>query len=85
MIYFMSIKPYFARIMDLSIQEETNKQLQKLTKKRRKTGFIDIRQLMYSHEGKLRTDFFESDSLHINGKCYRVWAGFMKRKLRIKQ
>jgi hypothetical protein len=85
MIYFMSIKPSFARIKYLSLQNETNNQLQKLTKKRRKTGFIDIRQLMYSHQGKLRTDLFESDSLHINGECYRVWAGYMKRKLSIKK
>ena len=42
MIYFMSIKPSFARIQYLSIQDETNRQLQQLIKKRRKTDFIDI-------------------------------------------
>ncbi|MGA3014435.1 MAG: GDSL-type esterase/lipase family protein [Bacteroidales bacterium] len=83
MIYFMSIKPSFARIQYLSTQNETNKLLQQLTKKRRKTGFIDIRQLMYNNDGKLRKDFFESDSLHVNAECYRVWADYMKRKLGI--
>jgi len=83
MIYFMSIKPSFARIQYLSAQNETNTKLQQLTKKRRKTGFIDIRQLMYNNDGKLRKDFFESDSLHVNAECYRVWANYIKRKLGI--
>ena len=83
MIYFMSIKPSFARKQQLPLQDEANKQLKKLTKKRRKTDFIDIRQLMYNKEGQLRKDFFESDSLHVNSECYRVWAGYMKTKMGI--
>ena len=83
MIYFMSIKPSFARKQQLSLQDEANRQLKKLTKKRRKTDFIDIRKLMYDKEGKLRKDFFESDSLHVNNKCYKVWAGYMKTKMHI--
>ncbi len=81
MIYFVSVKPSFARIQQLPLQDEANKLLKKLTKKRRKTDFIDIRQLMYTKEGKLRRDYFESDSLHINGDCYRAWAGYIKTKM----
>ena len=83
MIYFISIKPSFARKQLLPLQDETNKQLQKLVKKRRKTDFIDIRELMYNKEGKLRRDFFESDSLHVNSECYTIWAGYMKTKMGI--
>ena len=83
MIYFMSIKPSFARKQQLLLQEEANNQLTKLTQKRKRTDFIDIRQLMYNREGKLRTDFFESDSLHVNSECYRVWAAYMKIKIGI--
>jgi hypothetical protein len=81
MIYFMSVKPSFARKQLLPVQDETNRQLKKLTKKRKRTEFMDIRQLMYDPEGKLRRDFFEPDSLHVNRACYRVWAGYMKTKL----
>ena len=39
---------------------------------------------MYNNkDGKLRKDFFESDSLHVNAECYRIWAGYIKRKLGI--
>ena len=83
MICFMSIKPSFARKSYLPVQDETNRQLKKLTRKRPKTSFIDIRPLMYDGTGNLRPDFFEADSLHVNGKCYSVWADFMKEKLKI--
>ncbi|MEI7660699.1 MAG: GDSL-type esterase/lipase family protein [Bacteroidota bacterium] len=82
-IYFMSVKPSFARKQQLPIQDETNRQLKGLIKKRGKTAFLDIRKLMYDKEGKLRKDFFESDSLHVNAACYRVWAGYMKRRMGI--
>jgi lysophospholipase L1-like esterase len=83
MIYFMSVKPSFARKQYLSIQEETNSQLKKLTQQRRQTGYIDVAQLMYTKAGKLRKDFFESDSLHVNKGCYKVWADYMKEKIGI--
>ena len=80
-IYFMSIKPSFARKQLLSLQHETNRQLKGLLKKRRKTKYIDITRLMYDKGGKLRKDYFESESLHVNAACYKVWAGYMKTKM----
>jgi hypothetical protein len=85
MIWFLPVKPSFARKGQLTLQDEANRQLKKLTEKRTNTGFIDIRPLMYDKEGKLRKDFFESDSLHVNSKCYRAWAGFMKEKMGIEK
>ncbi len=82
-IYFMSVKPSFARRQYLAIQKETNRQLKQLVKYRWKTKFIDITQLMYDKEGKLRKDYFESDSLHVNAECYKAWAGYMKTKMGI--
>ncbi len=83
MIYFMSVKPSFARKQFIAVQEETNSQLKKLTQQRRLTGYIDVTHLMYTKEGKLRRDFFESDSLHVNKECYKVWADYMKEKIGI--
>ncbi len=84
-IYFLSVKPSFARKQQLPLQNELNQQLKKLTKKRKKTNFIDIRPLMYDKKGGLRQDFFESDSLHVNQYCYSVWASYMKTKMGIRK
>ncbi|MEI7726501.1 MAG: GDSL-type esterase/lipase family protein [Bacteroidota bacterium] len=84
-IYFLSVKPSFARKKQLSLQNEVNQQLKKLTKKRKKTRFIDLRPLMYDQKGVLRQDFFESDSLHVNSHCYSVWARYMKTKMSIRK
>ena len=82
-IYFISIKPSPSRLQYQLAQDEANRELKKLVRKSRKTGFIDIRPLMYDPEGKIRQDFFESDSLHITNECYRKWAGYMKEKMHI--
>jgi hypothetical protein len=82
-IWFMSVKPSFARTKLLPVQEETNKRLKALTRKRAKTKFMDITRLMYDKEGRLRRELFESDSLHVNADCYRIWAGHMKRVMGI--
>jgi hypothetical protein len=83
MIWFLSIKPTFARYQYLAIQAEANRQLKELTQDRPKTGFIDITQVMNDQEGKLRKDLFESDSLHVNPECYRIWADHMKAAMGI--
>jgi lysophospholipase L1-like esterase len=83
MIWFMSVKPSFARKQYLPEQLATNKLLRKLVKKRPNTGFVDITAVMYDEKGKLRKEFFEADSLHVNKACYRAWADRMKSALGI--
>jgi lysophospholipase L1-like esterase len=78
MIYFLSVKPSFARKQLLTIQQEVNRKLKELTQKRSKTGFIDITRLMHDKQGNLRKDLFEADSLHVNAECYHIWARHMK-------
>ena len=70
MIWFLSVKPSFARRQLIPLQEATNKELKKLAGKRHRTKFIDITRVMYDHNGNLRKDLFESDSLHVN-RCYK--------------
>ena len=82
-IWFMSVKPSFARKTMLPVQDETNRQLKKLIRHRRNTGFIDIRPLMYDRKGNLVPSMFESDSLHVNKDCYRIWAAHMKQVMKI--
>ena len=82
-IWFVSVKPSFARSQYLPAQNEINKQLKKLVRHRPNTGFIDITQLMYDRGRKLKKEYFESDSLHVNEACYRSWAVWMKAALGI--
>ena len=83
MIYFISIKPSFARKQLRSLQDETNRELKELIKKREETKYIDVTPLMYDKAGRLNQNYFESDSLHINKECYKVWAEYMKTKIGI--
>jgi hypothetical protein len=85
MIWFMAVKPSFARLKYLPEQNEINRRLKKLTRKRSNTGFIDIRKVMFDREGNLRKDYFEADSLHVNHACYKAWAAYMKTRMRIKK
>jgi hypothetical protein len=82
-IYFLAIKPSFARKQYLPVQKETNRQLKELAKKRRKTKFIDVTRVMYDQHGDLRKDYFVSDSLHLSRECYKAWAEYMKPKMGI--
>ncbi|MEI6684047.1 MAG: GDSL-type esterase/lipase family protein [Bacteroidota bacterium] len=84
-IWFMSVKPSFARRHLIPSQAATNKGLKKLAGKRRRTKFIDITRVMYDASGKLRKDLFEPDSLHVNSECYRLWAAHMKKTMLSKQ
>ncbi len=83
-IYFLAIKPSPSRLKFMPVQDEANYKLKKLLRKRRKTGFIDIRPLMYDQAGNIRQDYFESDMLHITNACYKIWADFIKERLQIR-
>jgi len=82
-IYFLSVKPSFARIGMLPLQDEANIRLKKLARHSPKTRFIDIRQSMYDPGGHLRKELFEPDSLHINRECYSLWTSRIKASLGI--
>ena len=84
MIWFLSVKPSFARRQLIPLQEATNKELKKLAGKRHRTKFIDITRVMYDHNGNLRKDLFESDSLHVNSECYHIWAAKIKKVMGIR-
>ncbi len=84
-IWFLSVKPSFARKHLISLQTATNQGLKKLARKRPMTKFIDISRVMKDLKGKLRKDLFESDSLHVNSECYRLWAEYMKKTMGIKK
>jgi lysophospholipase L1-like esterase len=84
-IWFLPVKPSFARKNLLPVQDTTNDLLKKLTQKSRNTAFLDIRSMMYDKNGQLRKDYFLADSLHLKPECYRAWAEFMKKRMKIRR
>jgi hypothetical protein len=84
-IWFLSLKPSFARKKNLAAQQEANRMLRELAGKNNKTRFIDITGLMYDRQGNLRGDLFEADSLHVNKQCYHDWARKMKKEMRLRK
>jgi lysophospholipase L1-like esterase len=82
-IYFISIKPSPSRQQYAKLQDQANKMLQELVAKNPRTGFIDIRPLMYKPNGDIREEYFEKDKLHVNDGCYRLWADEIKRQMKL--
>lgn len=77
-IYFVSIKPSFLRVSQISMQDKANSLISNYSQNCAYLGFIDIRAVMYDSTGKLRRDIFLSDNLHINRQGYIEWTEIIK-------
>ena len=54
--------------------EETNLLIKKFLSARKNTHYIDITKGMQDAEGKVRTDLFLEDQLHLKPEGYAIWA-----------
>ena len=72
-IVFISIKPSPSREKFWPIIVASNTLIKKFAKKHRETYFVDIYQSMFNSNGKVMTDIFLSDNLHMNKKGYEIW------------
>jgi len=84
LIWFIAIKPSVARKELIPRQDSANLLLKKLTRRYARTGFIDIRPLMYNNDGNLRKECFLADSLHLSPACYNEWARLIRKKTGIR-
>jgi hypothetical protein len=84
-IYFLSIKPSIAREKLIPLQESTNLALKKNLTRYHNTGFIDVCSQMFDSHGKLRTDIFGPDGLHMNRKGYLLWIAYINHYFGWKQ
>jgi len=80
-IYFISIKPSYARIKIWPEMNRANKLIEKFCLKNSFTEFIDVSNPMFESGGKLREDIFLTDQLHMNGTGYAIWTKIIKPKL----
>ncbi len=72
-IVFVSLKPSPSREKFWPVMIEANGMIKQFAKKHRKTYFVDIYQSMFNSDGKIMSDIFLSDNLHMNKKGYEIW------------
>ncbi len=72
-IVFVSLKPSPSREKFWPVMIEANGMIKQFAKKHRKTYFVDIYQSMFNSDGKIMSDIFLSDKLHMNKKGYEIW------------
>ncbi|GAB5455900.1 MAG: SGNH/GDSL hydrolase family protein [Henriciella sp.] len=71
-VYFLSVKPSYARLGELAAQTETNALIQAEAANREDLIFVDIAAPMM--EGETPKQIFISDQLHMNLDGYAIWT-----------
>lgn len=80
-IYVMSIKPSILRWSLWPEMRKTNGLIRKFCENRDGIQYIDVASSMLDERGQPRTDIFEADGLHMNGKCYELWTSIVRPTL----
>lgn len=80
-VVFISVKPSIKRWELNRKYIATNKKLAKLCKKENNVWYIDVWDIMLDENGKLQTDIFIQDGLHMNSKGYNLWRDEINKKL----
>jgi len=70
---YVSMKPSPSRSHLLTKYVEANQQIRQYLSKQAKTAFIDVYQPMLQPDGRVMTDIFKEDNLHMNAKGYAIW------------
>ena len=80
-IVYISIKPSPSRTTYLDVAETANALIENYISTQNNIAYIDIFHPMLNKEGKLRTELFIEDMLHMNRKGYKIWRRKLKRHL----
>ena len=72
-VVYVSIKPSPSRERLLPAMMLANKMIKEFLKTKPHTAFADVFSEMMSSDGKIRTDIFLEDKLHMNAKGYAIW------------
>lgn len=85
-IYVMSIKPSVARWNLWPKASEANKLLKAMCEKdTKRLTYVSIVEGMLGADGKVRSDIFKLDRLHMNGEGYKIWATVLRGMLLTKE
>lgn len=75
---FISIKPSPSREKYWPLMMDANKKIVEIIAKMKRASYINTYDAMFDLEGKIMTDIFLSDKLHMNAKGYAIWAKIME-------
>ena len=81
-IHYVSMKPSPSRVALLDKFQTANKAISDFLKSQKNAGFINVYPAMLDASGKVRTDIFVEDNLHMNTEGYRIWQQVMQPYLK---
>ena len=54
-----------------------NERIKQYLEKQKNTAYIDVYHSMFDADGKILTNIFLSDKLHMNAAGYQIWQGII--------
>ena len=81
-VAYVSIKYSPSREQFWPQMKELNQSIQAYLKTQKRAKYIDITKVMNDENGKVRTDIFKGDMLHMKPEGYRLWAKVMEPYLK---
>ncbi len=76
-IAYISMKPSPSREKYLVTMQKGNEQIKSFIEKQKRAAYIDVYHSMYDADGKILTNIFLSDKLHMNAVGYKIWQGII--------
>ena len=80
-VYFIAIKPSFARWHLWKAITRTNEMIKKYAEETDLVGFFDVASPMLGHDGTPMNGLFLDDGLHMNSEGYKIWTSVIKPEL----
>ena len=77
-IAYVSIKPSPSREKYIPQMKKANQLIAEMMKDIKHTAFINTADAMYNPDGRIMTDIFLKDNLHMNAKGYLIWQKIME-------
>lgn len=81
-IAYISIKPSPSREKYLPQMIMANQMIAEMMSSMKRTKFINTYDAMFTADGKIMSDIFLKDNLHMNAKGYAIWAKIMEPYLK---
>jgi lysophospholipase L1-like esterase len=76
-VAFISMKPSPSREKYLVTMQKANEQIKSFIEKQKRAAYIDVYHSMFDADGKILTNIFLSDKLHMNAAGYKIWQGII--------
>jgi lysophospholipase L1-like esterase len=76
-IAYISMKPSPSREKYLVTMQKANEQIKTYIEKQKRAAYIDVYHSMFDADGKILTNIFLSDKLHMNAAGYKIWQGII--------